>query len=80
MPDIRSFFGPKGGAAPAKPPAAKPEETKQKRTSTYQFRNHDNLANFYVEGRRVVEDSDDDEVVEYVARIPVTRDIDAKSS
>lgn len=67
MPDIRSFFGPKGGAPPAKPPAVKAGETKPKRTSTSQINNHYNMANVCLEGRRVVEDSDDDEVVEYVA-------------
>ncbi|OTA06847.1 Rfc1p-like protein [Trichoderma parareesei] len=48
MPDIRSFFAPKGGAPP-KPAAAKPEPpAKGKRGK----------------GRKVIEDSDDDEVVE----------------
>ncbi|PTB79406.1 DNA replication factor C, large subunit [Trichoderma longibrachiatum ATCC 18648] len=48
MPDIRSFFAPKGGAAP-KPAAPKPEPpAKAKRGK----------------GRKVIEDSDDDEVVE----------------
>jgi hypothetical protein len=40
MPDIRSFFAPKGGAAPAAKPAAKPtpkkeEESKKGRGSTF---------------------------------------------
>jgi hypothetical protein len=37
MPDIRSFFGSKGGAAPVKPSAAKKveEEPPKKRTSRY---------------------------------------------
>ncbi|KAK5997024.1 Replication factor C subunit 1 [Cladobotryum mycophilum] len=48
MPDIRSFFGPKGGAGPPKPAAPKPEPpTKGKRTK----------------GRKVIEDSDDEEEV-----------------
>ncbi|PNY26994.1 Replication factor C subunit 1 [Tolypocladium capitatum] len=46
MPDIRSFFAPKGGAAPTPTPVKKSEgPTKTKRTK----------------GRRVVEDSGDDE-------------------
>ncbi|KAL7795197.1 replication factor RFC1 C terminal domain-containing protein [Trichoderma ceciliae] len=50
MPDIRSFFAPKGGAAPPKPAAAKPEPpaAKGKRGKT----------------RKVVEDSDDEAVEE----------------
>ncbi|KOS23280.1 Replication factor C subunit 1 [Escovopsis weberi] len=50
MPDIRSFFAAKGGAAPPKPAAAKPEApAKGKRTR-----------------RHVVEDSDDEEAkIEY---------------
>ncbi|GAP83751.1 putative replication factor rfc1 c terminal domain-containing protein [Rosellinia necatrix] len=46
MPDIRSFFGPKGGAAPAKPSTSKKAEADapKKRTS-----------------RKVIEDSDDDD-------------------
>ncbi|KAI1295779.1 replication factor RFC1 C terminal domain-containing protein [Xylaria venustula] len=49
MPDIRSFFGAKGGAAPAKPSAPKKadEEPPKKRTKV----------------RKVVEDSDDEESV-----------------
>ncbi|KAJ2985419.1 hypothetical protein NUW58_g5542 [Xylaria curta] len=57
MPDIRSFFGAKGGAPPARPSASKKAEAEppKKRTS-----------------RRVVEDSDDDEpVVE--SKKPATR-------
>jgi replication factor C subunit 1 len=49
--DIRSFFGPKGGGAPAPKPAPKkaaPEPAKGRRS------------------RNVVEDSDDDEVIEWV--------------
>ncbi|KAK4189944.1 replication factor RFC1 C terminal domain-containing protein [Podospora australis] len=50
MPDIRSFFGPKGGAAPPKP-APKKEEAPAKKPRG--------------KARKVVEDSDeDDEVVE----------------
>ncbi|EQL01212.1 replication factor C, subunit 1-like protein [Ophiocordyceps sinensis CO18] len=45
MPDIRSFFTPRGGAAPKPTPAKSEEPPKGKRTK----------------GRRVVEDSDDDE-------------------
>ncbi|KAK0639359.1 replication factor RFC1 C terminal domain-containing protein [Cercophora newfieldiana] len=49
MPDIRSFFGPKGGAPPPKPTPKKEEEPPKKGRGT----------------RKVVEDSDeDDEVVE----------------
>ncbi|KAL1841692.1 hypothetical protein VTJ49DRAFT_6731 [Mycothermus thermophilus] len=65
MPDIRNFFGAKGGAAP-KPAAKKAEETKKPRTSaltlviTIKFHASDKAA----EGRKVVEDSDEDEVVE----------------
>ncbi|KAM7206344.1 replication factor C subunit 1 [Rhypophila sp. PSN 637] len=51
MPDIRSFFGPKGGAAPVKPVVKKKEEEPPKRGRP--------------KGRKVVEDSDeDDEPVE----------------
>lgn len=46
MPDIRSFFTPKGGAAPAKPAAAKKEEPPKKGRGR---------------PRKVVEDSDEDE-------------------
>ncbi|KAK3315346.1 replication factor RFC1 C terminal domain-containing protein [Apodospora peruviana] len=49
MPDIRSFFGPKGGAAPAKPAPKKVEEPPKKGRS---------------KGRKVIEDSDEEEVVE----------------
>ncbi|AEO61954.1 hypothetical protein MYCTH_2312776 [Thermothelomyces thermophilus ATCC 42464] len=48
MPDIRSFFAPKSGAPPPKPAAKKEEQTKKPR----------------VKGRKVVEDSDDEEVIE----------------
>ncbi|KAL1901391.1 DNA replication factor C complex subunit Rfc1 [Sporothrix stenoceras] len=48
MPDIRSFFGPKGGAAPAKPAAPKKEEAPKGRGRA----------------RKVVEESDDDDVGE----------------
>ncbi|KAM4059965.1 ATPase family associated with various cellular activities (AAA) domain-containing protein [Hirsutella rhossiliensis] len=47
MPDIRSFFTPRGGAAPKPAPAKSEEPPKGKRTK----------------GRKVVEDSDDDEIV-----------------
>lgn len=46
MPDIRSFFTPKGGAAPAKPAVAKKEEPPKKGRGR---------------PRKVVEDSDEDE-------------------
>ncbi|GAB1312932.1 DNA replication factor C complex subunit Rfc1 [Madurella fahalii] len=49
MPDIRSFFGPKGGAPPPKPAAKKEEETTKRPRG---------------KGRKVIEDSDEDEVVE----------------
>ncbi|KAK4039132.1 replication factor RFC1 C terminal domain-containing protein [Parachaetomium inaequale] len=48
MPDIRNFFGSKGGAPPPKPAAKKEEEPKKARGR----------------GRKVVEDSDEEEVVE----------------
>ncbi|KAI1083957.1 replication factor RFC1 C terminal domain-containing protein [Whalleya microplaca] len=48
MADIRSFFGPKGGAAPAKPAPKKAQEEPPKRRT---------------KGRKVVDDSDDDEPV-----------------
>lgn len=46
MPDIRNFFGPKGGAAPAKPAAPKKEEPPKKGRGRQ---------------RNVVEDSDEDD-------------------
>lgn len=46
MPDIRNFFGPKGGAAPAKPAAPKKEEPPKKGRGR---------------PRKVVEDSDEDD-------------------
>ncbi|KAK3387629.1 replication factor RFC1 C terminal domain-containing protein [Podospora didyma] len=49
MPDIRSFFGPKGGAPPPKPPAAIKEDDSAKKSRT--------------KGRKVIDDSDDDDVV-----------------
>ncbi|KAK9441976.1 DNA replication factor C, large subunit [Metarhizium brunneum] len=48
MPDIRSFFTPKGGAAPKPAPTKSEDAPKSKRTKN----------------RKVVEDSDEDEVVE----------------
>ncbi|KAK4152747.1 replication factor RFC1 C terminal domain-containing protein [Chaetomidium leptoderma] len=48
MPDIRNFFGAKGGAPPPKPAAKKEEATKKPRGR----------------GRKVIEDSDEDEVIE----------------
>ncbi|TGJ83127.1 hypothetical protein E0Z10_g5626 [Xylaria hypoxylon] len=47
MPDIRSFFGAKGGAAPAKPSASKTADAEPPKKRT--------------KGRKVVEDSDDDD-------------------
>ncbi|KAI0552833.1 DNA replication factor C, large subunit [Xylaria curta] len=47
MPDIRSFFGAKGGAAPAKPSATKKPEAEPPKKRA--------------KGRKVVEDSDDDD-------------------
>ncbi|KAK7403568.1 DNA replication factor C complex subunit Rfc1 [Neonectria punicea] len=62
MPDIRSFFAPKGGAAPPKPKAPEPP-AKTKRTK----------------GRKVVEDSEDeDEVVEQ--KKPATKPAPKKKS
>ncbi|KAL2149661.1 hypothetical protein VTH82DRAFT_8313 [Thermothelomyces myriococcoides] len=48
MPDIRSFFAPKSGAPPPKPAAKKEEQTKKPRAK----------------GRKVLEDSDDEEVAQ----------------
>ncbi|KAI0436677.1 replication factor RFC1 C terminal domain-containing protein [Xylaria telfairii] len=58
MPDIRSFFGAKGGAAPAKPSAPKKAaaEPSKKRAS-----------------RKVVEDSDDDDAPVIEQKKPATR-------
>lgn len=47
--DIRSFFAPKGGVAPAKPAPKKDDDAVKKARG---------------KGRKVIEDSDDDEVVE----------------
>lgn len=66
MPDIRSFFAPKGGAAP-KPAAPKPEPpAKAKRGSESRFEHscYQLMLTIVSEGRKVIEDSDDDEVVE----------------
>ncbi|KAL2021525.1 hypothetical protein VTK56DRAFT_7024 [Thermocarpiscus australiensis] len=49
MPDIRSFFGPKGAAPPPKPAPKKEDDTAKKTRG---------------KGRKVIEDSDEDEVVE----------------
>lgn len=77
MPDIRSFFGPKGGAAPPKPPA-KVDTSKQKRTSKH---NRSQLArliatNTITEGRNVVEDSDDEDEIPAAWVEPTTSDSD----
>lgn len=67
MPDIRAFFTPKGGAAPPKPVAAKPEPpaAKGKRGSELLLICKSSIDAYqFIEGRKVVEDSDD-EAVEY---------------
>lgn len=60
MPDIRSFFGPKGGGPPAapKPTPKKTEDDSTKRRS---------------KARKVVEDDSDDEVIETKPKKPATR-------
>jgi len=65
MPDIRSFFGAKGGAAPSKPKVAEPkvEEEPKRRTKA----------------RKVVEDSDDDDAVVEVSK-PATRSTPRKKA
>ncbi|KAK9424627.1 putative Replication factor C subunit 1 [Seiridium unicorne] len=68
MPDIRSFFGPKGGAAPAapKPSAKKTEDDTVKRRG---------------KARKVVEDDSDDEVVEAPqSKKPTTRSTPKKKA
>ena len=71
--DIRSFFGPKGGAAPAKPaPKKAEEEPSKRRTSTYCVLRTPLISNvvevgsdwIIIEGRKVLEDSDDEEPVQ----------------
>ncbi|KAI1493042.1 replication factor RFC1 C terminal domain-containing protein [Biscogniauxia mediterranea] len=64
MPDIRSFFGPKGGAAPAKPTPKKAEEPPKKRGK----------------GRKVVDDSDDDEAAVEETKKPTTRSTPKKKA
>ena len=71
MPDIRSFFTPKGGAPAPKPaPKQVDDSAKTKRTSMPPYSSVDlnTGADSFAEGRKVVEDSDDDEPVEYVDR------------
>ncbi|KAI0833015.1 DNA replication factor C, large subunit [Hypoxylon sp. FL0890] len=65
MPDIRSFFGPKGGAAPSKPAPKKAEEEPSKRRT---------------KGRMVVDDSDDDEDVVVETKKPATRSTPRKKA
>lgn len=68
MPDIRNFFGPKGGPPPARP-APKPakDDAKARRNSmllqipVFQL----SSSNVPLEGRMVVDDSDEEEVAEY---------------
>lgn len=68
MPDIRSFFGPKGGAPPPKPTPKKQEEPAKKgRGSMFpgiQAQSWHSRSNTILEGRKVVEDSDEDDAVE----------------
>jgi replication factor C subunit 1 len=64
MPDIRSFFTPKGGAAPKPAPAKSEDTSKAKRTS----KADPGLAQVLkltlgIENRKVIDDSDDDEAV-----------------
>ncbi|KAH6656865.1 replication factor RFC1 C terminal domain-containing protein [Truncatella angustata] len=69
MPDIRSFFGPKGGAAPAapKPPASKTGD--------------DDVPKRRGKARKVVEDDSDDEVLEQPKKPrPVTRSTPKKKA
>ncbi|KAI0025131.1 replication factor RFC1 C terminal domain-containing protein [Xylariomycetidae sp. FL0641] len=68
MPDIRSFFGPKGGgAAPAKPATKKAVDEPPKKRS---------------KGRKVIEDSDEDEdpAVEVETKKPATRSTPRKKA
>lgn len=60
MPDIRSFFGPKGGGPPAapKPAAKKVEDDPPKRRG---------------KARKVIDDDSDDEVIETKPKKPATR-------
>ncbi|ETS79084.1 hypothetical protein PFICI_08937 [Pestalotiopsis fici W106-1] len=60
MPDIRSFFGPKGGGPPAAPKPA-PKKTE------------DDSTRRRGKGRKVIEDDSDDEVVETKPKKPATR-------
>ncbi|KAI0385362.1 replication factor RFC1 C terminal domain-containing protein [Hypomontagnella monticulosa] len=65
MPDIRSFFGPKGGgAAPPKPAPKKTEEPSKRRTKA----------------RKVVDDSDEDEDVIIETKKPTTRSTPKKAT
>ncbi|KAI0541613.1 replication factor RFC1 C terminal domain-containing protein [Xylaria digitata] len=59
MPDIRSFFGAKGGAAPVKPAASKKADAEPPKKRT--------------KGRKVVEDSDDDNEPVVEQKKPATR-------
>ncbi|GAW13235.1 hypothetical protein ANO14919_026150 [Xylariales sp. No.14919] len=59
MPDIRSFFGAKGGAAPVKPSASKKADAEPPKKRT--------------KGRKVVEDSDDDDEPIVEQKKPATR-------
>ncbi|KAI1418271.1 DNA replication factor C, large subunit [Hypoxylon sp. FL1857] len=65
MPDIRAFFGPKGGAAPPKPAPKKAEEESSKRRT---------------KARKVVDDSDDDEDVPVETKKPATRSTPRKKA
>ncbi|KAI0124501.1 DNA replication factor C, large subunit [Hypoxylon sp. NC0597] len=65
MPDIRSFFGPKGGAAAPKPAPKKAEEDSSKRRT---------------KARKIVDDSDDDEEVVVETKRPATRSTPRKKT
>ncbi|KAK0613751.1 replication factor RFC1 C terminal domain-containing protein [Immersiella caudata] len=64
MPDIRSFFGPKGGAAPPKPVPKKDEDPLKKGRG---------------KGRKVVEDSDEDDAVVEIKK-PATKSAPGKKA
>ncbi|KAH9907914.1 replication factor RFC1 C terminal domain-containing protein [Xylariomycetidae sp. FL2044] len=65
MPDIRSFFGPKGGAPPAKPAPKKAEPEPPKKRG---------------KGRKVIDDSDDDDEPIVETKKPATRSTPRKKA
>lgn len=68
MPDIRSFFGPKNGATPAKPAPKKDDDSKKTRSSEQTLpdsHSSERLLTYCgLEGRKVIDDSEDEEPVE----------------